>query len=126
MGGKGHDRIHAREQGAKFRFVGNVTLHQFEALHQAAKPGAEIVVDHNLVARTPQGARRMTANVACSTSDQDRQGETSKCSYQLSVVSIICGAVAPASPPGKPFETNRERARCRSERRVGKECRSRW
>ena len=38
VGGKVHDRVDAREHWPERGFVGDVALHQFEALRQAAKP----------------------------------------------------------------------------------------
>jgi hypothetical protein len=68
-----HHRVYAREHWPKLGFVGDIALHKFEALRQAAEPGGEIVIKHDLIAGTPQRARRMTADVACSARYQDRQ-----------------------------------------------------
>ena len=69
MGGKVHDRVHAREHRPEPGFIRDVALHQFKALRQSPKAGGEIVINHDLMARTSQRARRMAANVPCSAHD---------------------------------------------------------
>ena len=88
VGGKVHHRVHAREHWPEPGFVGDVALHKFEALRQSAKSGGEIVIEHDLIAGTPQRARRMTADVACSAGHQDCQGKTSNDCSMTSLPSL--------------------------------------
>jgi len=71
---KVHHRVDARQHRPQPRLVGNVALHQFKTLRQAAESGGEIIVEHNLIAGPPQRSRRMTANVPRTARYQDCQG----------------------------------------------------
>jgi hypothetical protein len=73
MGGEVHHRVNSREHGPEPGFIGDVALHQFKASRQAAEAGGEIVIDRDLIARAPQRPHRMTADVARTAHDQDRQ-----------------------------------------------------
>jgi hypothetical protein len=68
-----HDRTGARKRWAEGGGVGDIALDQFEALRQAAGAGGEIVEEDDVVSCVAQGASGVTADVACSTNDEDRQ-----------------------------------------------------
>src|SRR6266550_8572115 len=70
VGREVHDTIHTLEYRPQLGFVGNVALHQFESVCEAAVAVHKAVVDNRLIARTPQRARRMTADVARSAHHQ--------------------------------------------------------
>jgi hypothetical protein len=72
MGGEVHNRIHARERGPQNRFIGNIASYQFEAMREATKTGGQIVINHDLVIGTPEGAGDMAADIARSSHNQNR------------------------------------------------------
>jgi hypothetical protein len=45
-----HHRVDAREYRPELRVVGDIALHQFEALRQTARASGQIVIKHDFIA----------------------------------------------------------------------------
>jgi len=69
-----HYCVYALKCCPKTRFVGDVAFDKFEGFDELRESGGKIVLEQNLIAGTAQSARRVTADVACSASYQDRHG----------------------------------------------------